>query len=144
MKHPLAPMSLAAAVITVASLPTPAVALQAKPSARCPTPSDYPAGWDRLAMQESSGRWHIQGRLFSGGLQFTTQTWRAYRHCAGASQFAEAAQAPKATQIAVARFVLTAQGVCAWPLSSVILIGANCRVRTRGTRHARLTNFTRY
>jgi ribosomal protein L21 len=88
-------------------------------------PRDYPGGWDRLAQKESGGNWSLNVGLFDGGLQFTVQTWRAFRGCAGVTA-AYAHQASKAEQIAVARYTLAAQGSCAWPLSSKKLGVASC------------------
>ncbi len=69
--------------------------------------------WDKLAMCESTGNWAINtGNGFSGGLQFTPQTWRAF---GGKGQ---AHQASRAEQIAVAERVQKGQGWGAWPACS--------------------------
>lgn len=69
--------------------------------------------WDSLASCESGGRWDIHtGNGFSGGLQFSASTWRAF----GGS--GEAWQNSRETQIAVAERVLAAQGFQAWPSCS--------------------------
>lgn len=69
--------------------------------------------WDRLAQCESGGRWNINtGNGFSGGLQFTPSTWKAY----GGSGSAH--NASRAEQIAVAEKVLAGQGWGAWPSCS--------------------------
>jgi resuscitation-promoting factor RpfA len=69
--------------------------------------------WDKLAMCESTGNWAINtGNGFSGGLQFTPQTWRAF---GGKGQ---AHQASRTEQIAVAERVLKGQGWGAWPACS--------------------------
>jgi hypothetical protein len=69
--------------------------------------------WDRLSACEASGNWHANtGNGFSGGLQFTAGTWRAY----GGS--GSAWQASRETQIAVAQRVLAGQGWGAWPSCS--------------------------
>jgi resuscitation-promoting factor RpfA len=69
--------------------------------------------WDKLAKCESSGNWATNtGNGFSGGLQFTPQTWRAF---GGKGQ---AHQASRAEQIAVAERVLEGQGWGAWPACS--------------------------
>jgi len=69
--------------------------------------------WDQLAMCESTGDWSINtGNGFSGGLQFTPETWRAF---GGTGQ---AQQASREEQIAVAERVLNAQGWGAWPACS--------------------------
>ena len=90
-----------------------AIAVSA-PLAMAGTANAVPAGtWDKLAMCESTGNWSINsGNGFSGGLQFTPQTWKAY---GGKGQ---AHQASRAEQIAVAERVLAKQGWNAWPACS--------------------------
>jgi Spy/CpxP family protein refolding chaperone len=90
-----------------------AVAVSA-PLAMTATAHAAPAGvWDKLAMCESTGNWSINtGNGFSGGLQFTPQTWRAF---GGKGQ---AHQASREEQIAVAERVLATQGWGAWPACS--------------------------
>lgn len=67
--------------------------------------------WDAIAQCESGGNWAINtGNGFSGGLQFTPSTWRAY----GGTGAAE--NASREQQIAVARKVLAGQGIGAWPV----------------------------
>lgn len=69
--------------------------------------------WDRLAQCESSGNWSINtGNGFSGGLQFTPSTWRAFGGTGSAHQ------ASREQQIAVAERVLAGQGWNAWPSCS--------------------------
>ena len=69
--------------------------------------------WDRVAQCESGGNWKINtGNGFSGGLQFTPSTWRAF----GGSGAAH--QASREQQIAVAERVLAVQGWNAWPVCS--------------------------
>jgi resuscitation-promoting factor RpfA len=69
--------------------------------------------WDRLAQCESGGRWNIDtGNGFSGGLQFTASTWKAYGGAGSAKN------ASREEQIAVAERVLAAQGWGAWPVCS--------------------------
>ncbi|GAA4994071.1 transglycosylase family protein [Pseudonocardia tropica] len=69
--------------------------------------------WDQLAQCESGGNWSINtGNGFSGGLQFTPSTWKAF----GGSGSAQ--NASRAEQIAVAEKVLAAQGWGAWPSCS--------------------------
>jgi len=84
------------------------------PLAMAGTANATPAAvWDKLAMCESTGNWSINtGNGFSGGLQFTPQTWRAF---GGKGQ---AHQASREEQIAVAERVLKAQGWGAWPACS--------------------------
>ncbi|MBC3194982.1 LysM peptidoglycan-binding domain-containing protein [Pseudonocardia sp. C8] len=74
------------------------------------------ATWDKLAQCESSGNWQANtGNGFSGGLQFTPSTWKAF----GGGEYAPAAhQASRAEQIAVAEKVLAGQGWNAWPSCS--------------------------
>src|SRR3954471_19332327 len=75
--------------------------------------------WDRLAQCESGGNWSINtGNGFSGGLQFTPSTWRAYGGTAYASS---AYKASRNAQIAVAERVLAGQGWGAWPACSAKL-----------------------
>jgi resuscitation-promoting factor RpfA len=72
--------------------------------------------WDRLAQCESSGNWAINsGNGFSGGLQFTPGTWRAF---GGGAYASSAHQASRGQQIAVAEKVLAGQGWGAWPSCS--------------------------
>ncbi|MFJ1703337.1 transglycosylase family protein [Kitasatospora sp. NPDC088346] len=73
--------------------------------------------WDRVAQCESGGNWGINtGNGFYGGLQFTPSTWKSF----GGTQYAaQANQASKGQQIAVAERVLASQGPGAWPVCSV-------------------------
>ncbi|MEV7603384.1 transglycosylase family protein [Kitasatospora sp. NPDC089797] len=72
--------------------------------------------WDSVAQCESGGNWGINtGNGFSGGLQFTSSTWKAY---GGTAYAAQANQASRAQQIAVAEKVLASQGPGAWPVCS--------------------------
>jgi hypothetical protein len=72
--------------------------------------------WDRLAQCESTGNWSINtGNGFSGGLQFTPSTWRAFGGQGAAHN------ASREQQIAVAEKVLAAQGWGAWPACSAKL-----------------------
>ncbi len=69
--------------------------------------------WDAVAQCESGGNWSINtGNGYSGGLQFSAGTWRAF------GGTGTAANASKAEQIAVAERVLAAQGWGAWPVCS--------------------------
>jgi resuscitation-promoting factor RpfA len=69
--------------------------------------------WDQIAKCESGGRWNTStGNGYSGGLQFSPSTWRAYGGSGSASG------ASRAQQIAVAERVLSAQGWGAWPSCS--------------------------
>lgn len=69
--------------------------------------------WDALAECESGGDWSIDtGNGYSGGLQFSPQTWSAY------GGQGSAADASRSEQIAVAEKVLADQGWGAWPSCS--------------------------
>jgi LysM repeat protein len=69
--------------------------------------------WDKLAQCESSGNWSINtGNGFSGGLQFTPSTWRAF------GGQGRAQDASRVEQIVVAERVLAKQGWGAWPACS--------------------------
>jgi resuscitation-promoting factor RpfA len=69
--------------------------------------------WDRVAQCESGGNWQINtGNGFSGGLQFTPSTWRAFGGTGAAHQ------ASREQQISVAERVLATQGWNAWPVCS--------------------------
>ncbi len=71
------------------------------------------SAWDKLAQCESGGNWNINtGNGYSGGLQFSPSTWRAY----GGSGSPH--NASRAQQIAVAERTLAAQGWNAWPSCS--------------------------
>lgn len=75
--------------------------------------ADSGSAWDRLAQCESGGNWAINtGNGFSGGLQFTSRTWRGFGG-AGAAHHASREQ-----QIVVAERVLAKQGWGAWPACS--------------------------
>ncbi|MFB8167674.1 transglycosylase family protein [Kitasatospora purpeofusca] len=94
----------------VAALPV-AGLVTATSAAAAPT-----SAWDAVAQCESGGNWSIStGNGFSGGLQFTPSTWRAY---GGAAYAPQAHQASRAQQIAVAEKVLASQGPGAWPVCS--------------------------
>jgi resuscitation-promoting factor RpfA len=69
--------------------------------------------WDKLAQCESTGNWSINtGNGFSGGLQFTPSTWRAFGGTGAAHH------ASREEQIVVAERVLAKQGWRAWPACS--------------------------
>ena len=84
------------------------------PLATAPVASaDAGTVWDKLAQCESTGNWSINtGNGFSGGLQFTKSTWRAF----GGEGLAH--QASREEQIIVAERVLAQQGWGAWPACS--------------------------
>jgi hypothetical protein len=97
----LARTAIAGAVLTAPTIAAPAAS------------ADTGSAWDRLAQCESGGKWNINtGNGFSGGLQFTPSTWRAF----GGS--GPAHQASREQQIAVAERVLAKQGWGAWPACS--------------------------
>jgi resuscitation-promoting factor RpfA len=72
--------------------------------------------WNRLAMCESSGRWHINtGNGYYGGLQISPSTWRAF----GGHRYASLPhRASKREQIHVAERIQNHQGWRAWPSCS--------------------------
>ena len=98
--------TLARTAIAGAVLSAPAVVAPA-------ASADTGSAWDRLAQCESTGNWAINtGNGFSGGLQFTPGTWRAF----GGKGLAH--HASREEQIAVAERVLAKQGWNAWPACS--------------------------
>ncbi len=98
--------TLARTAIAGAVIGTP---LAAAPAAQADTGSV----WDKLAQCESTGNWAINtGNGFSGGLQFTPGTWRAF----GGTGVAH--HASREQQIVVAERVLAKQGWGAWPACS--------------------------
>ena len=99
--------TLARTAIAGAVIGTP---LAAAPAAQAETGGTV---WDKLAQCESSGNWAINtGNGFSGGLQFTPSTWRAF---GGGGR---AQDASRVEQIVVAERVLAKQGWGAWPACS--------------------------
>ena len=68
--------------------------------------------WLALASCESGQRWTLTGRHHEGGLQFAHSTWDNYRRV---DEPADANLASPAKQIEVAKRVLRAEGVRAWP-----------------------------
>jgi hypothetical protein len=67
--------------------------------------------WDAIAGCESGGNWAIStGNGYSGGLQFTSSTWRSN----GGSGSPNGAS--REEQIRVAENVLHSQGIGAWPV----------------------------
>ncbi|MEI2778762.1 MAG: ubiquitin-like domain-containing protein [Tetrasphaera sp.] len=70
------------------------------------------AMWDRIAMCESGGNWHINtGNGYYGGLQFLTSTWLAY----GGADFASRADlASREQQITVANRLYAVAGLSPW------------------------------
>ncbi|KOG35265.1 LysM peptidoglycan-binding domain-containing protein [Streptomyces resistomycificus] len=104
--------AIAIAGVTGAAVAAP---LMAAGNASAATASE----WDAVAQCESGGNWSINtGNGYYGGLQFSASTWAAY----GGTQYAaQANQASKAQQIAVAEKVLASQGKGAWPSCGVNL-----------------------
>lgn len=72
--------------------------------------------WNAIAGREASGNWAMNsGNGFSGGLQFTPQTWTGF----GGGQYApQAWQATPQQQMAIGDRVLASQGPGAWPTTS--------------------------
>ncbi len=69
--------------------------------------------WDRIAQCESSGKWSTNsGNGYSGGLQFSSRTWKAFGGKGSPHR------ASRAQQIKVAERVLRKQGWKAWPACS--------------------------
>ncbi|MGW6785879.1 transglycosylase family protein [Streptomyces sp. NPDC054987] len=103
--------SKAVRIVTLAGVAGVAVAapLMTAGAASAATASE----WDKVAQCESGGNWSINtGNGYYGGLQFSSSTWAAF---GGKSYAAQANQASKAQQIAVAEKVLKKQGKGAWP-----------------------------
>jgi len=99
---------LALGIVAATTAGTAAVLGAAQPA------SASSVNWDAVAQCESGGNWSTNtGNGFSGGLQFTRSTWKAY----GGTKYAPSAhQASRAQQIAVAERVLHGQGIKAWPV----------------------------
>ncbi|PNH86007.1 transglycosylase family protein [Arthrobacter sp. AFG20] len=101
--------------VTLAAVSAATLALSAT-AANAATPTASASTWDALAQCESGGNWSTNtGNGFSGGLQFTPQTWAAFGGT-GSPQGASRAQ-----QIAVAEKVQASQGWGAWPACSAKL-----------------------
>lgn len=95
--------------------------------------------WDRVAQCESGGNWSTNtGNGFSGGLQFTPSTWKAYGGTGSAQN------ASKAQQIAVAKKVLKGQGPGAWPVCSkkAGLTSANGGAASAGSSSTSTTSYS--
>jgi murein DD-endopeptidase MepM/ murein hydrolase activator NlpD len=103
--------ALATAAVLTATTALPAiVATQEASAASIST-------WDKVAQCESSGNWKINtGNGYYGGLQFSDQTWDAFKPSGYPSR---ADLATKQQQINVAEKVLAVQGPGAWPVCSV-------------------------
>ncbi|MEU4033128.1 transglycosylase family protein [Streptomyces collinus] len=97
--------------------------------------------WDKVAQCESGGNWSINtGNGYYGGLQFSASTWAAY---GGTAYAAQANQASKAQQIAVAEKVLAAQGKGAWPVCGTGLSGTPYSGAPASTGTTKSTTTTR-
>ena len=95
--------------VTLAAVSAAGLALSAT-AANAAVPTASGSTWDALAQCESSGNWATNtGNGFSGGLQFTPQTW------AGFGGTGSPENASRAQQIAVAEKVQATQGWGAWP-----------------------------
>ncbi|NYD35696.1 transglycosylase family protein [Actinomycetospora corticicola] len=97
---------------TVVASTTGPLALAALGSVVAPAAQAAPSvNWDAIAQCESSGNWAANtGNGFSGGLQFTPSTWKAFGGTGAAHD------ASREEQIAVAERVLDGQGIGAWPV----------------------------
>lgn len=105
--------SLARALTRKAAQLTLVGALAATPLALAAGTASADTDWDALAQCESSGNWSTStGNGFSGGLQFTPSTWKAF----GGSGSAK--NASREEQIEVAERVKAEQGMNAWPTCS--------------------------
>ncbi|MGE7387647.1 transglycosylase family protein [Streptomyces sp. NPDC004126] len=107
--------SKAVRIVTLAGVAGVAVAapLMAAGTASAATAAE----WDKVAACESGGNWSINtGNGYYGGLQFSSSTWAAY---GGKAYAAQANQATKGQQIAIAEKVLKGQGKGAWPSCGV-------------------------
>lgn len=70
--------------------------------------------WDAVAQCESGGNWSINtGNGFSGGLQFTAQSWAGV---GGTAYAPRADMASREQQIAAAERLMQTQGRGAWPV----------------------------
>ncbi|MFD9412250.1 transglycosylase family protein [Streptomyces sp. NPDC059989] len=113
--------SKAVRIVTLAGVAGVAVAapLMAAGTASAATASQ----WDKVAQCESGGNWSINtGNGYYGGLQFSSSTWAAY---GGKAYAAQANQASKSQQIAIAEKVLKGQGKGAWPSCGVGLTNSS-------------------
>lgn len=94
--------------------PTPEPTIVRTAGATPPASVEEPAGvWDRLAECESGGDWGIAtGNGYSGGLQFSPQSWRSVGG-AGSPH-----QASRSEQITRGKILQGQQGWGAWPSCS--------------------------
>ncbi|WP_328604684.1 transglycosylase family protein [Amycolatopsis sp. NBC_00345] len=100
---------MSAATRTIARVAVAGIAVGA-PLAIAATPASA-TNWDAIAQCESGGNWSINTHNnYSGGLQFTDSTWKAYGGTGSAHN------ASREQQIAVAERVLQGQGIGAWPV----------------------------
>lgn len=97
-----------AAVVATVALAGAGMAAAVAPASAASTST-----WDTIAKCESGGNWSINtGNGYSGGLQFSPSTWKAY------GGKGNAANASKSEQIRVAEKVKAGQGWGAWPACS--------------------------
>jgi hypothetical protein len=107
---PEAPAPAPEAPAPAPEAPAPADAAPAPEEAPAPKKA-YSVNWDAIAGCESGGNWAIStGNGYSGGLQFTSSTWRSN----GGSGSPNGAS--REEQIRVAENVLHSQGIGAWPV----------------------------
>ncbi|WP_037571525.1 LysM peptidoglycan-binding domain-containing protein [Phaeacidiphilus oryzae] len=103
-------VAVRAAVIAGLAVAAPAVGVLANAGSASAASTSQ---WDHVAQLESGGDWHANtGNGYYGGLQFSQSTWAAY---GGTAYAANASEASKSEQIAVAERVLASQGPGAWP-----------------------------
>ncbi len=116
------------AAVTGIAAAVPMVGMAATPANAASTST-----WERLAMCESSGNWHINtGNGFYGGLQFTRSTWTGF---GGGKYASRADHATKSQQIEIAEKVLKVQGWGAWPACSAKLgLGSSDKGGSPNTR----------
>jgi ABC-type transport system substrate-binding protein len=102
--------TLVSSAVLAASAVTPLVAIAA------PSHAATTRTWQRLAMCESGGRWHINtGNGYYGGLQISRSTWSAY----GGRRYARLpSRATKTQQIRIGERIKRGQGWGAWPSCS--------------------------
>jgi LysM repeat protein len=102
---------VAGIVLAGSSLAMAGTANAADTTIKAPTAGDDV--WDQIAQCESGGRWNTNtGNGYSGGLQFSPSTWRAFGGHGSASG------ASRTEQIAVAERIVARQGWGAWPVCS--------------------------
>ena len=112
IKHRPLPAMAVTRTVSVERSAAPAVARRSTVTRSASAPASGSV-WDRLAQCESGGNWSINtGNGYSGGLQFSSGTWRANGGTGSASN------ASRAEQIRVAERVRASKGWGAWPACS--------------------------